>query len=534
MPGKYLHNFPKPLLDDLVAGRWLPIVGAGFSRNAIVPISKQMPLWADVGKLLGGELGDYSPSSAIDAISAYEHEYGRPKLIEKLSELLLLDEARPGEAHRAFCSIPFDLVCTTNFDFLLERQYELIPRHCTPLIEEDQLSINLKEAGVALLKLHGDLHHPGRLVATETDYDRFLDRFPLLATFLANLLIARTAVLVGYSLDDPDFRQVWQVVGERLGRSRRMAYGVVVGARPTDSSRFERRGVKVINLPGSKGRYAEVLAEALTELRDFWREKVIPASQVKEEQSLRELSLPPEAPTRLCFFAVPLSLQSFYRERVFPVVRDFGFVPVTADDVVSPGDTFLPKIDALMERAFLFVVDASTRFTLAELRLAERKIDPSRILVIVESGSNLPVDLKGVRMVTRPDVAVADPEEFLGQVRTWLNAAAQRSAPTLVEEPGRLLAAREYRAAVIAAITLLESTLRQRLDVPASYSTRPVTLRALLEHAQTQGLLGNVRVQTLLEWLKVRNEVVHTQRSVSKSVAEQIVHGVLAIVQKVA
>src|SRR5215831_6583530 len=247
MATKFLHSFPKPLLDDLVAGRWLPVVGAGFSRNAAMPEGKTIPLWGDLGDLLGHELGDYVPSNALDAISAYEHEFGRPKLIERLSELLLVDEVRPAATHRAFCSIPFDLVCTTNFDFLLEHQYELIPRHCTPLVDEDQLAVNLKQAGVALLKLHGDLHHPTRMVATETDYDRFLDRFPLLATFLANLLITRTAVLVGYSLDDPDFRQVWQIVGERLGRARRTAYALGVGVKPTDVSRFARRGVRVIN-----------------------------------------------------------------------------------------------------------------------------------------------------------------------------------------------------------------------------------------------------------------------------------------------
>ena len=92
-----------------------------------------------MGDLLKTDLRDYEPVGALDAISAYEHEYGRPKLIERLSELLHINEARPGEAHKAFCSIQFDIVCTTNFDFLLERQYDLIPRHCTPLIDEEQL-----------------------------------------------------------------------------------------------------------------------------------------------------------------------------------------------------------------------------------------------------------------------------------------------------------------------------------------------------------------------------------------------------------
>ncbi len=46
----YLKHLPKPLVEDLLAGRWLPIVGAGFSRNARVPRGKKMPLWNDLGK----------------------------------------------------------------------------------------------------------------------------------------------------------------------------------------------------------------------------------------------------------------------------------------------------------------------------------------------------------------------------------------------------------------------------------------------------------------------------------------------------
>lgn len=533
MATKYLQRFPKPLLDDLVAGRWLPIVGAGFSRNAVLPPGKSMPLWTDLGDALASDLGDYAAASPLDAISAYEHEYRRPRLIERLSELLLVNDARPGDAHRAFCSIPFDLVCTTNFDFLLERQYELMPRHCTPLIDEEQLAVNLKDRGVGLLKLHGDLHHPARLVATESDYDRFLDAYPLIATFLANLLITRTAVFVGYSLDDPDFRQVWQIVGERLGRSRRTAYTLAVNAKSTDVSRFERRGVKVIELASGKARYSQVLTDAFVELGDHWRANVIPASQVKEEESLRELSLPPDASTRLCFFAIPLKLQSFYRDHVFPVVRDNGLVPVTADDVVAPGDSVLAKIEALIERAFLIVVDASSQNTTAELQLAAKKIERSRLLVVIQRGARPPVDVRDVRVVTRPDIAAADPQEFVNQLQAWLHQAVQEYRPELLEEPSRLLRAREYRAAVIAAISLLENVLRERLELPklSSSSSRAEPLRQLLLRAQEMGVLRDQPAESILEWLRVRNEVVHTPRHVTKAKAEEIVGGVLQIVQ---
>ena len=116
---KYIPHFPRPLLDDLVAGRWLPVVGAGMSKNAVVSSGKQMPLWDDLGRQLSAELQDYPYAGALDAISAYAHEYGRPRLVERVAEALLITDARPGEAHRAFCSILFDIVCTTNLDFSL-------------------------------------------------------------------------------------------------------------------------------------------------------------------------------------------------------------------------------------------------------------------------------------------------------------------------------------------------------------------------------------------------------------------------------
>jgi hypothetical protein len=511
----------------------LPIVGAGLSRNAITPDGRPVPLWGELGDLVTHDLQDYASTGPVDALSAFEHEFGRPKLIERLCELLRIDAARPGDPHKAFCRMPFDLVCTTNFDFLLERQYELTPRHCTPLIDEDQLSVNLNNSGTALLKLHGDLNHPARFVATETDYDCFLERFPLLATFLANLLITRTAVLIGYSLDDPDFRQIWQVVGERLGHSRRVAYVIMVGAKAADIARFERRGVKTINLQGTRNRYGEILTEAFNELREYWQEHVIPASKVREEEPLQELSLPRDAHTRLCFFAIPLALQPFYRERVFPIAREAGLVPVTADDVVTPGDNILAKIDALLERALLVVVDAATAATLSELQMAVARLGSERVLVIAPQGTRLPVDLAQIRSISRPDITTVDPVDFLTQLREWFQAAAKIHLAAFLAEPTRLLKAGEYRAAVIAAITLLEEALHKRLDLPKLPRTRPMSLRQMLDLAAHQGVLVLERIPAIMEWLRIRNQVVHSQRAVQRRTAEEIVSGVLEIVKAI-
>jgi hypothetical protein len=529
---EYIKHFPKPLLDDLVAGRWLPVIGAGMSRNAVVPSGKHVPLWDDLGRELAQELQDYPYSGTLDAVSAYAHEYGRPRLVERVAEALLTNEARPGGAHRAFCSILFDIVCTTNVDFLLERQYETTPRYCRPVIDEDHLAVNDRSNTTLLLKLHGDLHHPTRLVLTEEDYDSFLDRFPLLATYLANLLITRTAVLIGYSLDDPDFRHVWQVVGDRLGKARRLAYAILLDPKSTDIARFARRGVKVIGLPGARSRYTQILAATFDELREYMQTHLIGASHVTEEEPLTEFSLPQEAVTRLCFFAVPLTLQPQYRDQVFPLAERAGLVPVTAADVIAPGENYPAKIDAIMRRSVAALVDVATQNTMVELGMLLGLRKPLRTLVVVEEAATLPLDVANLMVVQRTKGPLADQPAFLQALERWFRQVADEIRPALEEEPLRLLNAREYRAAVIAAITHLESFLRLLLEKEEPLPGRAYSLGPLSELAAARGLLLPEEQRRLREWMRIRNMVVHSQEGVTRAKATEIVTGVLAMVQR--
>ncbi|HEY2819466.1 MAG TPA: SIR2 family protein [Candidatus Acidoferrum sp.] len=542
MTSKYIKCFPKPVLDDLLTGKWLPVVGAGMSLNAIVPTGKKMLLWNGLGEALAKEIPDFSSTGALDAISAFEHEFGRTRLVERLSDLLLMKDAQPGDAHKEFCTIPFDIVCTTNFDFLLERQYDLTPRYVYPIVDEEQLSVNSDSAGTLLVKLHADLHHPKRLVVTEADYDGFLTHYPLLATYLANLLITRTAVFIGYSLEDPDFRQIWRVVSERLGRSRRMAYTIAVGASSADVARYERRNVKIINLPGSRDRYGQILAATFRDLRDYMRENVITVSKVTEEQPLRELLLPRDTETRLCFFSLPLEMLPFYRERIFPIVEEAGFVPVTADDVVTPGDNVSAKLDALIDRASVMIVELSSGWTAAEYRMAIARINGSegqetaqrrlRLIIVVTDKEQVPPSAVDFPVVIRPNVVRGDPADFVGTLRNYLTEIAKEVGASLEAEPMRLLKAKEYRAAVISAMALLEARLRERLSKSQWPKTRrPMSFRSLADLAAENGAITLEARNRIEPWMRTRNEVVHSSVLVSAAQARHIVNGAMELMQ---
>jgi SIR2-like domain len=542
---KYLAHFPQPVLDDLVNGRWLPVLGAGMSMNATLALPAKMPLWADLGRRLADELQDYSPVGVLDAISAYEHEFGRARLIERLAELLHTTRAQPGPAHREFCSLPFDIVCTTNFDFLLERQYDLERqdnRTVHPVVDEDQLSINVGAAGTLLLKLHGDLRHPKRLVVTEADYDGFLANYPLIATYLANQLITKTAVFVGYSLDDPDFRQIWHVVGNRLGKTRRMAYAILVNARPADIARFERRGVKVVNLPGTRDSYGAVLAEAFAELREYRREHAGPTLKPTEEKPLEQFLLPRDAMSRLCLFATPLDVLPFYRENIFPLAEAVGFVPVTAADVVNLGDSVSAKIDTLIDRAAVMVVDATTPYTQIELGLAVSRAQetstrpnrqPLQLIPIITQSTQLSGPSTRIVALVRPDV-LSDDSPFIYELAHHLEDLANEMGLAQNLEPRRLFEAKEYRAAVIAAMTLLEATLRRRLNKPTrDVVQRPMSMPQLLNRALEEEILQDFDEVEVLRWTKVRNTAVHSALPVGRNEAKIIVEGVERILGRI-
>lgn len=355
-----LAQMPRPLLEELVQGRWLPLVGAGFSKNAKVP-GGQPPLdWAALGRAVAEDVPNLSYESPLDSLSAYEYMFGRTALVRKISSLLRITDASPGLAHLAFARLGFERVVTTNFDLLLERSYDAVARPCLPMVDEFQLSGHNPYLGPNLLKFHGDVHHPERMVVTEDDYDAFLLRHPLLVTHLAALLIDHTGVLLGYSLDDPDTRQVLALLRERLGRTTRPLWVLQVDAPAHLVSRYERRGVHVLNLARRDGAtYDETLAELFEALRTYWQRQLLGESESTEERTLVELHLPSES-SRTCYFAVPLDAIQWYREALFPIVEAAGLVPVLARDVLTPAGTVTAKVDALIERARLVVVDLSS------------------------------------------------------------------------------------------------------------------------------------------------------------------------------
>ena len=157
MSGKYLKYIPMTLQEDFIDNRVIPFVGAGFSKNAIAPEGENILDWEGLGKKVATYIPNYTYTNAIDALSLFESEFSRTKLIELLAKELHVNQLKPGKTHRTFCDLYFDTICTTNFDFLIEQTLNEKHIPFSMVVSEERLPINTHEK-TKLIKLHGDLY----------------------------------------------------------------------------------------------------------------------------------------------------------------------------------------------------------------------------------------------------------------------------------------------------------------------------------------------------------------------------------------
>jgi uncharacterized protein YutE (UPF0331/DUF86 family) len=226
----------------------------------------------------------------------------------------------------------------------------------------------------------------------------------------------------------------------------------------------------------------------------------------------------------------------------FPLVEDIGLVPVTADDVVSPGDNINAKIDALIDRAIVMVVELNSQWTRAEYDIAVARMKRSEletpdrpsleIIIVTTDAAQLPASARDFIILYRTSLLSEGTDDFAKRLVDQLRRIANTNSRD--QEPRRLLDAREYRAAVISAMTLLETWLLEHLFTiaPSMDVLRHYGLTALIDIYAREELLTRRDRQHLRKWMQIRNEAVHTATPISRAVAQEIVEGILELINR--
>ena len=520
----YIRCIPKPLLKDFVCNRVVPFVGAGFSKNADIPDGIAMSDWNELGKIVASELPDYQfEGNAIDAFSYYETLYSRSKLVELLMRELHISEIKPGETIDAFCNLFSGTICTTNWDFLLEESMTLMHKPFSTVVTEDRLSVD-PQLDCKILKLHGDFNHPNKMVITENDYDMFLDRNPLFSTYVSNLFISNTMLLIGYSLDDNDFRSIWKVINSRLGAMAQPAYVLLVNPSQEQVYRFQRRNIRVINLPGAAKNYKKILHDLFVEINEYiTTERNITAKSTNEKIN-EQMTIPAED-NRLCFVSCPTNRIAQLSDILYPILRSTGVTPVRPDNMLKIEGNIIDVTKTLIQKSRFAIVDitgnnSNSFFDLAYLQ-SENKYQDT--LVIADTNSPTPSFAADHKIV----LYSLDPtddymlESFTENVRSWIlnrtvsgdDYQIDNNSLSSFENAQGLFKKKEYSACIVSAFSELEYLMRNRREletknsIPFRFSTE---LIRLMDSPLTK------------EYINLRNRIVHQGHRATKKDAQNV------------
>ena len=196
------------------------MVGSGFSRNAtrVRPDAAPIPLWSDLAAELAANLPDSgrprgagaekqnepAGADALDLAQKYEDAFGRARLHELLSKSVRDEDFRPGDLHRRLLALPWRDVFTTNWDTLLERCLPLPERAYDVVTSADHLPLR---APPRIVKLHGSLPGTFPLIVTKRDYEDYGDCFAPFVNTVQQSMMETVVLLLGFSGDDPNFRE---------------------------------------------------------------------------------------------------------------------------------------------------------------------------------------------------------------------------------------------------------------------------------------------------------------------------------------
>lgn len=525
---KYLKYIPKPLLEDIVKNNVIPFVGAGFSKNAEYDVSVTMPDWYELGRKVSESIDGYNYSEPIDAFSYYEALYSRPALVSVLMNELLYGKVRPSTAHENFCKLFKNIIFTTNYDSLLEDQLKQLSRPTSVIVEEERLSINIVEE-TKVIKLHGDFDHPAKMVITEDDYDLYINRNPIFATFVSSCFVTNTMLLVGYSLNDADFRSMWKIINDRLGKLKRTAYSIQVDASNEEVEKFKRRGITVINIPGNKSDYKRIYTELFAEIGEYVNRQNQNSAESSDEKVNEQLILPAES-NRLCFLSCTWNRLSLVKKVLRPVLVNNHISVISADQIETVGGNIIDSIETSVNKSKFVIIDLSSlesTFLPYEISYVLRTKEKENILFIADEETMTSANLDSYRKACEYNKTVVDPNfriityssnkaennEFYDKLNSMIAQCIKESSRSFAVAE-RLIEKEEYSAAVVSGYSDFEFECRNRLVDEDNHSNK-VPLWELTRNFE----LTNEQRAKLNDITKMRNAIVHLKYEAKKKEA---------------
>ena len=193
-------------------------VGAGISANS------NLPTWKELIQSFKKELDlpDGDSDDYLRVAQYYYDTFGKNQYTKKIEEIFFSKgTSKPNELHTLIEKIAPKHIITTNYDSLLEDQFENGLLKYNVVAEDKDIPYTSSER--YLIKMHGDFSKKN-IVLKEDDYLDYALNFPMVSTLIQSLIMNHTLLFVGYSLGDSTFNSIFRLIQNTFKLDAKFAY----------------------------------------------------------------------------------------------------------------------------------------------------------------------------------------------------------------------------------------------------------------------------------------------------------------------
>jgi len=309
-----MKKFPKDLLDAIISGEAISIVGSGLS------VAAGLPSWRKLLELMineceqhvidfseGDELRNLlKEGSFAEVADECRSRLGSSLYRNFIQRIFHPACAKPTPTHRLICQLGFSAILTTNYDNILEQAYmESRGDYGIPPVytQENvaQLARLASERRFFILKMHGQPEDIDTIILTERDYQKIIHQHPAYRTALSTIFSTRTVVFIGYGHRDSDLNFILsEQVSVFKGFGRRH-FAFLANPRKILLESFSKNYNVTVIPYDSKDNHAE-LKDNLSSL-------------LKEVNSLRQITTKPTSLQPVAIRRCPYKFLDYYDEQ---------------------------------------------------------------------------------------------------------------------------------------------------------------------------------------------------------------------------
>lgn len=224
------------------SGNLAIFVGAGFS---VSENNKKYKSWSGVTKKLIKELNCNKNLDNLKIAELYKLQFGKAKLKQAVLQSFPKTPDVAGTLHKELVNLNPHYIITTNWDKLIDDAIEKTTNIYDIIVNDNELVKSVNNS--KYIKMHGDFEHDN-FVYAESDYLNYSVNFPLIENFLKSIFSTHVIVLLGYSFNDVDLKQIVSWVKDN-SKERLPIYMITTSPKDTAELNYlGKYGIKVFQI----------------------------------------------------------------------------------------------------------------------------------------------------------------------------------------------------------------------------------------------------------------------------------------------